>query len=74
MGKEALEFAIELCRQCLVVTQHQRRLVDLRDHVGHSKRFSRSGHTQKGLIRNLLLKALHQCLDGLGLITRGFIC
>ena len=49
MWEEFFEFAVELCRQSLVMGDDQRRLIQLLDDVRHRKGFAGVGDAQKGL-------------------------
>ena len=51
---------IKLRRQCLIVGDHQRRLIELLDHIRHRKRLTGSGHSKQRLKLIPLFKSLHQ--------------
>ena len=50
VGEEGLELGVELCRQRLVVAQHQGRLLHLGDDVGCREGLPRPGHPEQGLV------------------------
>ena len=64
---------IKLCRQRLIVSDHQRRLIELLDHIRHRKRLTGSGHAKQRLKLIPLFKSLHQLLDRLRLISGGLV-
>ena len=70
LGEEALELAIELGRQGLVVDHDQRGLLDALDHVRERKCLAGTGHAQQHLVRQPPAQAVHKRLDGLRLIPR----
>ena len=49
LREKLLELGTELSSQRLVVGKYQRRLVDLRDDIGHCKGLTGTGNTQQGL-------------------------
>ena len=73
MGEEALELTVELCRQRLVVAQHQCGLVHLCNHVGNGEGLAGAGDTQQGLIRNLVAQPFHKRPDRFGLVASRFV-
>ena len=62
LGKEALEFLVELRGQRLVVRHHQRRPVHRRDDLRHREGLARPGDAEQDLV----LVAAVQPLDQLG--------
>ena len=50
VGEKLFELLIELTCQRLVMDQHQRRLLHLRDHIGHGKGLAGTGHTEQRLV------------------------
>ena len=64
---------IKLRRQRLIVSDHQRRLIELLDHIRHRKRLTGSGHSKQRLKLIPLFKSLHQLLDRLRLISGGLV-
>ena len=73
MGKEALEFVIELRRQSLVVRHHNRGPVGLLDHFGHGVSLARPGHAQQDLVLLAIEDPPHQGLDGSALVAAWFV-
>ncbi|OPZ13308.1 MAG: hypothetical protein BWZ06_01350 [Bacteroidetes bacterium ADurb.BinA261] len=71
--KKALELAVELGCKRFVVTDDQRRLVDLRNDVGYRKSFARTRNTQQRLVRNFIPQAFYQRFYGLRLIAGWFV-
>ena len=67
--KEFFELPIQLCRQCLIMRDNQCRLIQCSYDICHRKCFSRTRNSQQGLELVALLKALHQCLNRLWLVT-----
>ncbi|MET3797879.1 hypothetical protein ABIC14_002852 [Pseudomonas sp. PvP046] len=67
--EKRLEFAIQLRGQGLVRRQHQRRALDLRNHVGDAERLARAGHPEQGLVREPGVDPFDQLANGLGLIA-----
>jgi len=50
---------------------HQRRFLDLLDHVRHGEGLARARHAEEDLVLVALQDALAQLLDGLRLVARG---
>ena len=69
LREKALELAIQLGSQRLVMAQNQCRLIDIGNDVGYGKRFPRPGHSQQGLCRKPLANPVRQLGDGLGLVS-----
>ena len=69
MREKLLEFRIELACQCLVVRKDQRRFVHPRDDIGDREGLSRAGRAEQHLLLLPAADALHQLVDGLGLIA-----
>src|SRR5262249_50209623 len=67
--EEAAEFLVELCRQCLVVGKHKRRLVELSDDMGSRERLACARGAKERLARPAVTVAEHQLVDGLRLVT-----
>ena len=71
-GEKLSEFVVQLAGQCLVVNQHQSRLLDTLDQVGHRKGLAGAGDAEEDLV---LLAGPHsggEFLDRLTLVpTRG---
>jgi len=53
------------------VAQNQGRTVELRQHVGDGKRLARAGHAEQRLCAVATVDAVHQLLDGFGLVASG---
>src|SRR5947207_3303541 len=60
IGKERPELGVELRRERLVGRDHERRLVDLRDHVRDRERLAAAGDAEEDLMRRSSLDALAQ--------------
>ena len=73
LGKEHLEFPVELRRQSLVVREHQRRALQLLDHVRNGEGLPRAGHAQKRLMSESAGQPVDQLLYRLGLIACGTV-
>ena len=67
--EEFLHLPVELCRQGLVVGHDDGRALGALDHVGHGKGLAGTGHAEQGLVRQAILDALDQLLDGLRLVA-----
>ena len=67
------ELRTELRSQRLVVCQHERRTVAVRDDVRHRKRLARAGHTEQHLLRQTVFDAPRQFFNGLRLVAGGLI-
>ncbi len=68
LGEEALELAIELGRQRLVVDDDQRGLLDPLDHVGEREGLAGPGHAEQHLVRQPAIDARSERVDRLRLI------
>ena len=69
--EEFFELAVKLRRQRLVVSDDQRRFIQLLDDIRHRKRLARTGDTKEGLALVTFLKAFNQIGDSLGLVAGG---
>ncbi len=69
MGKEALEFVIELGRQGLVMRHHHRGPVGLLDHLGHGVGLARAGDSEQNLVLLAVENAANQGFDGSSLVA-----
>ncbi len=69
MGKEALEFVEELCREGLVGRQNERGLACAGYDVGHGVRLTRSGYSHEHLMFQSLFNPAGQRVDGLWLVS-----
>ena len=69
LGEELLKLREQLCRQGLVVSQHQGSLAGILDQVCHSKGLARAGHAQQSLILLALFYPLGQTSNRPRLIT-----
>ena len=58
--KKLLKLRKQLCRQSLVVRQHQRRHIPPSNNIRHSKRLARPRHAQQRLLALTLLQTIHQ--------------
>ena len=70
VGEQALELAVELVRQRLVVRHDQRRALHLRDDVGHGEGLAAAGDAEQDLRGIAALDAGDQLLDGARLVAR----
>ena len=68
-----LELTVELCRQGLVMSDDQRRFIQLLDDVCHRKGFSRAGNAQKGLALVAFFETFDKVGDRLGLVAGRFV-
>ena len=68
VGKQFLEFTIQLRSQGLVVSQYQGWPLHLCHHVGHGEGFAGTGHAQQYLMGIPPPQAVHQFGNGLRLI------
>ena len=73
MWEETLELVIELGRQGFVVRQDERRPVGLLDDLGHREGLARTGNAQQHQVLFSGGKALHQLLNGTGLVAFGLV-
>ena len=71
--EELFELAVELCRQCFVMSNDQRRFIQLLDDVCHREGFSRTGDAEKGLALVAFLEAFDKVGDRLGLVAGGLV-
>ena len=74
VGKKIPHLRIQLRRQRLVVRHYQGRTLHALDHIGHGKGLAGAGYAQQGLPHFTVIQALHQPLDGFGLVSGGLIC
>ena len=72
-GEKLAELAVELRRQRFVGRKHNGRAAQAGNHIGHGEGLARTGHPQQGLKYLAVVHALHQLVDGLGLVARGRI-
>ena len=66
-----LHLAVQLRRQSLVRGQHQRRTLHGGDNVSDGKGFARPRNSQQGLMRQTVVQAGDERVDGLGLVAGG---
>jgi hypothetical protein len=71
VGKQALELAVELVGQGLVVRHHQRGPLSLGDHLRHGEGLSTSRDPEQNLRRIAALHASDQLFDRAGLVPGG---
>ena len=71
VGKEVLELAVELRRQCLVGRENQRRPLCLFDHFGHGEGLARAGDAEQHLRAVVPPHALDQFGNRLRLVALG---
>ena len=69
LREERLELLVELGRERLVVGQHQRRAVGLRDHRGDREGLARAGDAQQHLVLVAALEPVHQLPDRARLVA-----
>ena len=67
------QLVAQLCRQGLVMGEHQGRPAGLGDHVRHRERFARSRRPQQGLIPLPAIHSFHQLLDRRRLVALGAV-
>ncbi len=70
LGEELLHLAVELACQGLIVGNDKRRLIQRRDDIRHGEGLAGARDPYKGLKLIARFKALHQLLNGLGLVAR----
>ena len=58
MRKERLELAVQLCRQCLVMTEDQGRTLEFLNDIGHCEGLSRAGHAKQRNSINALIQSV----------------
>ena len=68
-----LKLAVELCRQSLVMSNNQRRFIQLLDDIRHRESLSGTSDAQKGLALVAFFETIDQLLNGLGLVAGRFI-
>ena len=71
VGKERLEFTVELRRQGLVGRHDDGRALQALDHVGHGEGLAGAGDPEQGLVGQPRLEPAHQAVDGRGLVAGG---
>ena len=69
MREKRPELRAELRGQRLVVRQHERRAVAVRDDVRHRERLARAGHAEQHLMLQTLFQALRERFNGLRLVA-----
>jgi hypothetical protein len=72
MGKEGLEFTIELSGEGLVRGDDEGGFLGPGDDMGHGKGLSGPGDSKKDLVSKSFFYSLGQDIDGMGLIPAGF--
>ena len=70
LREELAELVAELRRERLVVGDHERRLLDRRDHVRHREGLARGRRAEQRLVLQALVDARGQLGDGLRLVAR----
>ena len=73
LGEKLLELSVKLCRQSLIMCDHQRRPLYPLYHIGHSKGLAAARHAQQRLVRLARQQTGHQPVHRLRLIARQFI-
>ena len=73
VGEKALELAIELRCQRLVVREDQRGSLHCLDHLRHRERLARAGDAEKDLVELLVLYTLNEIGDRLRLVARRLV-
>ncbi len=68
--EELFHLAVKLRRQGFVGRQHHRRALEIRNHVGNGKGFTRAGNPEQRLVRQPILQPLFQTTDRFRLIAR----
>ncbi len=71
--KKFLELAVELCRQRFVMSNDQRRFIQLLADVCHHKGFSKTSDTQKGLALVAFFETSDKVGNRLGLVAGGVV-
>ena len=71
--EKLLELAAQLCREDLVVCEHERRPLDALDDLGHRVRLAGAGHAEQHLLVDAVFQPLHERVDRLGLVARRLI-
>jgi len=71
LGEKFPELGAELRRERLVVREHERRAVQLRDDVRHREGLAGAGDAQEHLLGQAHFEAVHERFDGLRLIAGG---
>ena len=71
VGKEFLEFTVELRSQGFVVAQHQSGSLRPLNHIGHRERLARACDAKEGLVGHPSVQSFDQLSNGFGLITLG---
>src|SRR5204863_2138675 len=69
--EELAELGVELGGERLVVSEDERWLLVGLDRPGNREGFPRAGRTQQRLVLQSLLEAIHEAIDGRGLVARG---
>ena len=72
-GEELLELVIELGGEGLVVGEDEGGPVGLLDDLGHGEGFAGAGDAEQDLVLFAGAEALHQFVDGAGLVAAGLV-
>ena len=73
MRKERLELAVQLCRQCLVMTEDQGRTLEFLNDIGHCEGLPRAGHAKQCNSINALIQSIANSLYRRRLVARRLI-
>ena len=68
-----LELTVELCRQCFVMSDDQRRFIQLLDDICHRESFTGTGDAEKDLALVALLETFDKVGNRLGLVAGGLV-
>ena len=71
--KELFELGVKLRRQSFVVRNHQRRPVQLLDHICNCESFTRTGDAEQRLMTIAWLHRPYQLCNRLSLVAAGFV-
>ena len=69
LGEKSLEFLIKLCRERLVMRQHECRPLRLFDHMGNRKCLAAARYAQQNLIFRAVVQIIDELFDCFGLIA-----
>ena len=64
---------VKLSRQRFIVGQHQRRTIELLNHLGHSVSLARAGDAQQHLVLFSGINAASKLFNGVGLVAFGLV-